>query len=178
MRRNFRILALTANLTIASAVVLANSTMASAQPAPEKSTGQIAEDVATQPVEDIGIDKREIPEVLQEITEDPYSLSGLRTCKAIGAAVTELDAVLGDDLDVKQDKDRDQKRKETAGRVGGMIVNSLIPFRSLIREVSGAASRERRYNEAVYAGVARRSFLKGIGQQRGCKYPAASNRSK
>ena len=167
-----------ARLIAGSAMLLAGASVAFAQPAPEKSTGQIAEDVATQPVEDVGIDKREIPEVLQKITEDPYSLSGLRTCKAIGAAITELDSVLGDDLDVKEDKDRDQKRKETAGRIGGMIVNSLIPFRGIIREVSGAASRERRYNEAVYAGVARRSFLKGIGQQRGCKYPAASNRSK
>jgi hypothetical protein len=81
--------------------------------------------------------------------------------------------VLGEDLDVVNEASRDEKRKQTAGRVGGIIVNSIIPFRGVIREISGAAAQERRYNAAVYAGVVRRSFLKGVGLQRGCKYPSA-----
>ena len=59
------------------------------------------------------------------------------------------------------------------GTFGSRQANSIIPFRSVIREISGAAAHDRRYNAAVYAGVVRRSFLKGIGQQRGCKYPSA-----
>lgn len=138
-----------------------------------KSTGEIAGDVVTQPVEDVGIDKKEIPANLLRIQDKPYSLAGIKTCAQIRSAIGDMDAVLGEDLDIVNEADRDEKRKATAGRVGGMIVNSIIPFRSVIREISGAAAQERRYNAAVYAGVVRRSFLKGIGQQRGCKYPSA-----
>jgi hypothetical protein len=84
-----------------------------------------------------------------------------------------MDAVLGEDLDVPYEATRDDKRKDTAGKIGGLLVNSIIPFRGVIREISGAAAQERRYNAAVYAGVVRRSFLKGVGLQRGCKYPSA-----
>lgn len=138
-----------------------------------RSTEQVAEDVVTQPVEDVGLDKKDIPENLIAIQDKPYSLVGIRTCAQIRSAIGDMDAVLGEDLDVPYEATRDDKRKETAGRVGGLIVNSIIPFRRVIREISGAAAQERRYNAAVYAGVVRRSFLKGIGQQRGCKYPSA-----
>jgi len=139
----------------------------------ERSTEQMASDIASQPAEDIGIEKKEIPEVLLKVQDAPYSLKDIRSCTDIRTAVAELDTALGEDLDVKDDKTREQKRKETAGAVGGAIVNSFVPFRGIIREVSGAGARQRRYNEAIYAGVVRRSFLKGLGQQKGCRYPAA-----
>jgi hypothetical protein len=138
-----------------------------------RSTEQVAGDVVSQPVEDVGLDKKDIPENLLRIQEKPYSLVGIKTCANIRSAIGDMDAVLGEDLDIVNEASRDEKRKNTAGRVGGMLVNSIIPFRSVIREISGAAAHDRRYNAAVYAGVVRRSFLKGIGQQRGCKYPSA-----
>ena len=42
----------------------------------------------------------------------------------------------------------------------------------LIREISGANEQDRRLLLAVQAGFARRAFLKGFGQARGCRYPA------
>ena len=51
-------------------------------------------------------------------------------------------------------------------------VGAFIPFRGLIREVSGANAQEKKVQAAVYAGSVRRAFLKGVGQQRGCRYPA------
>jgi hypothetical protein len=44
----------------------------------------------------------------------------------------------------------------------------------VIRAVSGASKRERDLQAAILAGFTRRSFLKGIGQARGCLYPARS----
>lgn len=164
----FILSALTASLLTA---IPANAAFQAAEK--DRSTKETAEDVAMQPAEDLGLDKKEIPELLLEISEQPYTLKGMRTCSNIRNAVEALDEVLGSDLDVKGDKTREQKRKETAGEIGGAVVNSIIPFRGLIRQVSGAAKRERDYNNAIYAGVVRRSFLKGVGQQRGCKYPAA-----
>lgn len=118
-------------------------------------------------------DGKEIPQKLQDIQDDPYSLSGLRRCSAIIAEVRELNEVLGPDVNERVDKSRAKKREETAGRVAGSVVGSFIPFRAIIGEVTGANAERRRYNEAVYAGTVRRGFLKGIGRERGCKAPAS-----
>ena len=86
--------------------------------------------------------------------------------------MTELNEVLGPDVNEVVDKDREKKREETAGRVAGSLAGSIIPFRGLIGEVTGANAERRRYAAAVYAGTVRRGFLKGVGLQRGCKAPA------
>lgn len=52
------------------------------------------------------------------------------------------------------------------------VVASFIPFRGILRELSGAAGQERDWRAAIYAGSVRRGFLKGLGQQKGCAYPA------
>ena len=49
------------------------------------------------------------------------------------------------------------------------MVNSLIPFRGVVREVSGAAAADRRLTAATQAGFARRGFLRGVHQTRGCR---------
>ncbi len=140
---------------------------------PEKSDLETAEDVATQPVEDLNIGKKDIPQPLAEIAEKPYSLDGIRTCNNIRKAVNKLDDVLGDDLEVAQDDSKTEKRRKTASSLGKSLIGGIIPFRGVVREITGAAAQQRRYDQAVYAGVVRRSFLKGIGKERGCKFPAA-----
>jgi hypothetical protein len=59
---------------------------------------------------------------------------------------------------------------------GAMVVNSLIPFRGIVREVSGAAAKERRMRAAVNAGLARRGYLRGLAATKGCRLPARSAR--
>ena len=49
---------------------------------------------------------------------------------------------------------------------------SILPFRGVVREVTGAAVNERLLRAAYTAGMARRAFLKGWGLGRGCAYPA------
>ena len=141
------------------------------QPAPPRSIKDKepnAVDVVATPVEDLGLRGAKIPPVLQAAVADPYDLGGLRTCKQISGAVSELDVVLGPDRDIPQDR----AEKLSAGRVAQAAVGSFIPFRGIIREVSGANKRQRAVDDAVEAGTARRSFLKGYGQARGCAYPA------
>ena len=60
----------------------------------------------------------------------------------------------------------------SAGRVAKTVVSSFIPFRGLIREVSGANDHDRKVRAAIQAGIARRGFLKGVGQSKGCAWPA------
>lgn len=128
-----------------------------------------AGDVVTTPLSDLNIKKDEVPELLVRARDKPYDLSGLSRCPAIGAEVAKLDAVLGDDIDIARD---DGNSTIKMGNIAKSVVSSLIPFGGVIREISGANAQQRKWNEAIYAGSVRRAFLKGVGQQRGCKYPA------
>lgn len=129
-----------------------------------------ATDVATTPVTDLNLKKDEIPDLLIEAQKRPYATTGLGRCNQIAGAIGEFDAILGDDIDLPQG----QPRRMSAGRVAQSVVGSLIPFRGVVREVSGANKHERMLQAAIQAGVARRAFLKGFGQARGCRYPARS----
>jgi len=137
------------------------------QGAPEDSTIKDTANSVTEP-----FDGKEVPAKLMAIQEAPYSLAGLGKCAAIIQEINELGTVLGPDVNEQVDKDRAKKREETAGRVVGNVAGSIIPFRGLIGEVTGASAERRRYALAVYAGTVRRGFLKGVGLERGCKAPA------
>lgn len=137
----------------------------------EQSSGQMMGDAVTQPLEDINIKKKGVPPELLAIRDNPYDLKGIRTCRQIIAEVAKLDAVMGDDFDRIEIRDRARKRKEGASSVTRGLIASLIPFRALIREASGARVAEADYRESIYAGVVRRSYLKGLGTARRCKPP-------
>ena len=129
-----------------------------------------AVDVVTTPMSDLNIRKGEIPQILIEAQGAPYSLRGMKRCNQIAAEVTRFDAALGDDIDIAQNR----SRRISAGKMAQSVVGGFIPFRGIIREISGANEHERRVQTAIYAGSVRRSFLKGIGQQRDCSWPARS----
>lgn len=138
--------------------------------APVTSKEITAVDVAATPVTDLNLRKDEIPQLLIDAQATPYSVSGLSRCAQIAAKVGEFDAVLGDDIDLPQT----EGRRVSGGRVAQWVVGSFIPFRGLIREVSGANGQQLKLQAAIQAGVARRSFLKGVGEAKGCRYPARS----
>lgn len=129
-----------------------------------------AKDVALTPLSDLNIKKGEIPEILLAAQDAPYDLEGLSRCPQLAAEIGELNAVLGDDLDVAVAR----RGGVQAGRAAQAALGSFIPFRGLIREVSGANAQDRKIQAAIIAGSTRRGFLKGVGQQRGCRYPARS----
>lgn len=128
------------------------------------------EDVARTPINDLNVGRDdEIPPLLIAATQDPYAQAGLRKCRSISAAVEELDEILGPDIDLPQSN----PSRLSSGRIAKTVVASFIPFRSLIREVSGANAQDKKVQIAIQAGLARRGFLKGLGAARGCKYPAS-----
>lgn len=131
-----------------------------------------AGDVATAPLDTLNLRKDEVPPILIAAREDTYAVAGMRSCKAIAAEIGRLDAVLGPDIDVASDKTKDEKRGNAVGSMAKSVINGFIPFGGVIKEVTGAASRERLWQVALYAGASRRAFLKGYGQARGCRYPA------
>ncbi|ALE16640.1 hypothetical protein AMC99_01346 [Altererythrobacter epoxidivorans] len=126
------------------------------------------EDVAVTPLTDLNISKDEIPEVLLVSAEDPYASGALGDCAAIGAAIADLDRVLGYDYDIQADK----RDRISEGRIAQKIVGSFIPFRGILREITGAADHERQFQAAIMAGMVRRGYLKGLGEARDCPYPS------
>jgi len=131
-----------------------------------------AEDVLAQPVKDLGLKNERIDPLLIEAQENPYSLIGLKTCKALLTEIRRFDAVLGADIDSK-DGDGKSLATRLADQGPQAIASTFIPFRGLLREATGAAEAERRARVAVASGVARRAFLKGVMTGKGCKRPQA-----
>lgn len=127
-------------------------------------------DAAKTPITDLNVGRdKEIPPLLIEAGAQPYSLQGLGKCRQLAAAINDLDALLGPDIDLPQE----ERDRISSGRVAQWVVSSFIPFRGLIREISGANAQDRKVNAAIQAGLTRRGFLKGVGAAKGCAYPAS-----
>lgn len=127
-----------------------------------------AMDVAMTPIDDLNLSHDPIPQILLDARTDPYANYGLEQCAGIHAAVADLDAVLGDDFDSAAP----DKRERSVASVAQSAVGMLIPFRGIIREISGASKHEYEFRKAIAAGLMRRAYLKGLGEARGCEYPA------
>jgi hypothetical protein len=154
-------------LSVAGLMLLSVAPLQAQEGAPKESTVEGAANSVAEP-----FDGKEVPPKLLAVQGNPYSLTGLGKCAEIIREVTELDAVLGPDVNETVDKSKAKKREETAARVASSVAGSVIPLRGLIGEVTGANAERRRYAEAVYAGTVRRGFLKGVGLERKCKAPA------
>lgn len=135
-------------------------------------------DAAMSPLTDLNMRRVEVPAVLQAI-RSPYEPILVVNCTAIAKLVAELDAVLGRDFDalpLPEKSFSDQVGSGAADLTLGAVSSTMsdfIPFRSFVREATGASAHERKLRAAFQAGVARRSYLKGIGAQLGCAPPAA-----
>lgn len=159
---------LVASLALGVALWFAGAAHAQEPQEQDDKTLERAGQIATQPVRDVGLSKDKIPAVLVAAVDLPYEAP--RRCRDLVAELGQLNAALGPDFDSPPVKG-DDKATQIAQAGGEFLVNSLIPFRGLVREVTGAANAERRRIAAVNAGIARRGFLRGLARERGCKLP-------
>ncbi|MEN2785178.1 hypothetical protein ACFOKI_13860 [Sphingomonas qilianensis] len=150
-------------MPLIAGLALAFSVTAHAQDAQKDDTVDVAGRIASQPVRDVGIAKTKIPPVLQRANENTYA--PLKSCTQLSAGITELNGALGPDFGSGESA----KRAGIAELGGSAVVNSLIPFRGVVREVSGAAGAQRRLEQAISAGHARRGYLRGLQSARGCR---------
>ncbi|MFB0611246.1 hypothetical protein [Aurantiacibacter poecillastricola] len=125
-------------------------------------------DVAMTPLSDLNLARDPIPPILLWAEENPYANEGLETCRNIRKGIADLDAVLGDDIDTEAP---DERRLTVTG-VAQSAIGMFIPFRGIIREISGANEHEYEFRQAIAAGLMRRAYLKGLGEARDCPYPA------
>ena len=135
--------------------------------APDSTRGRV-ERIATEPARDVGVGRERIPPALEAARASPYGLGGTRACAGIAGMLRDLDSALGPDFDSGP-----ARQGSRAGRIaeagGRAVVNTIIPFRGVVRELSGSADADRRMQAAVDAGRARRGFLRGLAQARGCR---------
>lgn len=126
---------------------------------------QSAGQIITQPARDVGLQKTEIPQLLIEASKNPYDQAGAASCTQISSSIAALTEVIGADFSTSP-----AANKRNLAQIGGTtVVNSLIPFRGIVREVSGASAADRRKGVAIDAGIARRGFLRGLQVARKCK---------
>lgn len=131
----------------------------------QRSVAGSAVDSATQPLADLNIKSRKIPEILLDAQAAPYDMTGLDTCATILGEIGAYDEVLGSDADTEAE-DRGLVRGALA--TGGDLLGGFIPFRGVVRTLSGAKKKRAEMEEAIYAGVARRSYMKGYAAAKGC----------
>ncbi|MGB3797563.1 MAG: hypothetical protein WA957_14825 [Alteraurantiacibacter sp.] len=146
---------------------LALSIPASAQDDVTDRTPNVA-DVAMTPLSDLNLKRDPIPTILIWSQENPYANEGLEDCAKILRSIGDLDAVLGDDVDTQPD----EESRLSVTSVAQSAIGMFIPFRGIIREISGANDHEEKFRQAIAAGLMRRSYLKGLGEARDCPYPA------
>lgn len=106
-----------------------------------------------------------IPPILIQARKSPYALTNTGSCDRIAQEMALLNAVLGEDYDTAAARERPADN-------AGETLASLIPFRGVFREVSGATRKEWEFRESISAGLMRRAYLKGRGEQMGCAYPS------
>lgn len=152
-------------LGLAVAMILPASAAAQGG-APVDSMREDAIDAVTQPLSDLGLRSRDIPMILLAAQADPYTIRSLDDCSAVRNEIALLEDTLGPDADVEDPKSPGLINQGL--NLGGSMLSGFIPFRGLIRQVSGAKAEEKRWEVAVYAGVARRSFLKGYAAGQAC----------
>ncbi len=132
--------------------------------APEIGAADVT-NAATQPMRDLSLTGREEPgDYLVEVVADPYA-DPPRDCSALNGEIARLDVILGADIDAPRKPDDDMVGALTLAAVRNV---TRLPFRGVIREVTGAAPRERAMRQALLAGAVRRGYLKGMRNTMDC----------
>jgi hypothetical protein len=114
--------------------------------------------VISQPVRDLNLQRTRIPAELQTAAQTPYP-DVPADCSAIEAEIAPLDKLLGPDVGSPQ--------RKTAERIDPWAIaqdaaGGVVPFRGIVRRLSGASAADEAYRDAVLAGFVKRAYLKGI----------------
>ena len=148
-------------------------------PEPVKTSDDIKREsvkgAATAPLRDLNVMRAEIPDLLLQAMADPYARPPRNyNCRQLIALIRPLDDVLGVDIDRVNIEDQDMmdRGKSTALGTAADLASGAIPFRGVVRKLSGAEKHDRLMRDAITAGAVRRAYLKGLGESKGCNPPA------
>ena len=110
----------------------------------------------------LGLTGASVPPLLKDAWRDPYAVPSDLDCRGALNRISELDEVLGPDLDVP--------RSKKAGGPDVMAgVRSILPYGGVVRLFTGADRKDHDLTQAALAGWERRGFLKGLARNLGCE---------
>lgn len=131
------------------------------------------------PLVDLNLKRDEIPESLKKISGNPYALPAPLQCTKMRDELKELDVALGPDMQMRPNgkslvgSDTDYVKEgasmlqgEAIGFVAGKA--SIIPFRGIVRQITGAARHSKEVATAYESGKLRRAYLKGLSSALKC----------
>jgi hypothetical protein len=137
-------------------------------------------DAVTSPLVDLNVRRDQIPTVLLQAQANPYDRRNLGQCTTIGAEVARLDEALGPDRDEPPAPDAPTLNERAQDALAEAMLDAIrdattdfIPYRSWVRQLTGAQARSKTVQDAVEAGRLRRAFLKGLGMRANCSPPAS-----
>jgi len=134
-------------------------------------------EAAAAPLEDFNLKRDKIPPLLKTI-RNPYNVDTAIGCIEITQRVEALNVVLGRDWDVPPADKKSLEERAANGASTAFLdtiaseASGLIPYRGIVRSVSGANRHRKRVLKAYERGSHRRTFLKGLGLMKGCSGPA------
>ena len=141
----------------------------------DEAKSESVEGAASAPLRDLNMVRTKIPDVLLQALSDPYARPPRKwTCPQLASLIRPLDQALGTDIDLMPFNDENlmDRGKSTALGAAADLAAGAIPFRGVVRKLSGAESHDKLVQSAIIAGNVRRSYLKGLGEGRGCPPPA------
>lgn len=122
------------------------------------------------PLRDVNLMKDEVPTVLAGAKEAPYLDPENASCDQLAQMIAPLDKALGPDTG--------DGAEVAKGGVGTMVYGAVadvtrdaIPFRGVVRRLTGAAAQDQKVRETRQAGNLRRAYLKGFASAKGCYGP-------
>ncbi len=134
-------------------------------------------EAAMSPLNDLNLRREPIPKMLAKV-DSPYDLPRDLDCIQIGRLVGQLNGVLGPDWDTPEPDERLRTEKLADSAAAATLdalsseASGIIPFRGIVRKLTGAEKHQKKYNRAFKIGAQRRAYLKGLGEAKNCPYPA------
>jgi hypothetical protein len=132
-----------------------------------------------QPLHDINLVRTKIPDVLLDAMDAPYARPRPLTCLEIVAEIGPLNEALGPDLDLPVSAANPSLLQRGTNAAGDAAIDairgaaeSVIPMRGWVRRLTGAEQHDRLVAAAITAGGVRRAYLKGLGLEARCDFPA------
>lgn len=125
------------------------------------------------PFSDLNLAQNVIPEPLLRAQKKPYLAPLDQSCAALAIEIQVFEDILGADVDMlAAAQTLNEKAEEAVGDAAIGAIQSaaegVVPFRSWVRKLTGAEKYAKQAAAATAAGIARRSFLKGIRLARDC----------
>ncbi len=136
--------------------------------------GAMVGDALAAPLRDLNLFRKTAPPVLVEAAKAPYRAPETVDCAVLEEEIRRLDVALGPDVDMPSAAAESLRARGTqlvsnaAMDAVEDLTTGWIPYRSVVRQITGASRHSKRLEEAVHAGAIRRAFLKGMRHRERC----------